>query len=314
MTIDTVLVAYNSDDVIGPAVRRAAELGGRTVVVDHGDGHSAVLAAALGAVAIHNPSNPGFGTGQNRGISFTASEFVLLCNPDAEIVPAAVFAGADLLRTRPDAAAVQGVVVNRGTGQPERSAGVEVGPVHLVGRAIGAKALLRRPWVLALARRSATLHDHVDRVPDGPVEVDSLAATAILVRRSAFVAVGGFDESFFLYGEDLDLCHRLRAAGWKLLGIPDVFAVHASGGSADSGWNREANWWRGTLQFGAGGWSGRAWTVAILAATLCWARLALRSPEHAPAAFKGMVLDPMRVRRHRPRRRRAAPAAGLAMR
>lgn len=300
MTVDTVLVAYGSEDVIGPVLTLAGQLGGRSVVVDHGDGASARLAAAMGAVAVHDPSNPGFGAGQNRGLAFTESELVLLCNPDAEIVPAAVLAGVGLLQSRPEVAAVQGVIVNRGTGRPERSAGVEVGPVHLIGRAVGAKALLGLPLVGSLARRSSTLRDHADRVPPGPVEVESLAATAVLVRRSAMEAVRGFDESYFLYGEDLDLCHRLRAAGWTLVALPDVWATHVSGGSAASGWDREANWWSGTMQFGAGRWSGAAWKVAVGAAGLRWARLAVRHPLHARATFRAMVVDPLRRRAGRP--------------
>jgi N-acetylglucosaminyl-diphospho-decaprenol L-rhamnosyltransferase len=305
MTVDTVFVAYNNEDVIARALARASELGGRVVVVDHGAGASAVLAATHGAIAIHDPSNPGFGAGQNRGIPFTDSEFVLLCNPDAEIVPNAVLAGVDLLRSRPVVAAVQGVILNRATGQPERSAGVEVGPVHLLGRALGAKSLLGLPAVAALARRSSLLRDHAERVPTAPVEVDSLAATAVLVRRSALDGVGGFDESYFLYGEDLDLCRRLRAAGWSLLAVPEVWASHASGGSAHSSWHREANWWRGTMQFGAGRWSATGWSVAMVAAVLRWVRLALRHPVHAPATFAALVRDPLR-------RRRAAPAGPKA--
>lgn len=306
MRVDTVLVAYNSEDVIAGALARAGELGGRVVVVDHGDGASARLAATRGAIAIHDPSNPGFGAGQNRGLAFTDSEFVLLCNPDAEVVPAAVQAGVALLRSRPVVAAVQGVIVNRATGQPERSAGVEVGPVHLLGRALNAKALLGVPAVAALARRSSLLRDHAERVPAGPVEVDSLAATAVLVRRSALDEVGGFDESFFLYGEDLDLCRRLRAAGWRLLAVPEVWASHTSGGSADSSWRREANWWRGTLQFGAGRWSAVGWSVAMLAAVIRWARLAVRHPTHAPATFAALLGGPAR-------RRHAAPPGATAL-
>lgn len=294
--VDTVLVAYNSADVIGGALRLAGELGGRAVVVDHGDGESALIASAMGAVGIHDPSNPGFGTGQNRGVSFTGSEFVLLCNPDAEIQLDAVREGVDLLRRRPEVAAVQGVIVNSLTGLPERSAGVEVGPIHLVGRAVGAKALLGLPVVAGLARRSAALADHAQRVPAEPTDVEWLAATALLVRRSAFDAVRGFDESYFLYGEDLDLCDRLRRAGWKLVTVPQVFAVHASGGSADAGWNREANWWRGTLQFGAGRWSGPAWSLAMAAAAGRWIRLAVRHPRHAGATFSALVADPVRRR------------------
>lgn len=294
MTIDTVFVAYNSEDEISQALARAGELGGRRVVVDHGDGASARAAALNGAIAVHDPTNPGFGAGQNRGVSFTESEFVLLCNPDAEIVPAAVNAGAELLRARPCVAAVQGVIINRATGQPERSAGVEVGPLHLLGRALGAKRLLGLPGVASLTRRSSTLRDHADRVPAGPAEVAWLAATAILVRRSAFEAVGGFDESFFLYGEDLDLCRRLRATGWTLLAVPGVWATHDSGASADSSWSREANWWHGTMRFAAGRWDGRDWALAVTAATLRWSRLAVRHPLHARAAFRAMVREPVR--------------------
>ena len=295
--LDAVLVAYRSDDVIRTAVEGAKALGGTVVVVDHGDGGSARQAALAGAVAVHDPSNPGFGAGQNHGLAFTESAYVLLCNPDAEIDAAAVRAGVEVLDRRPEVAAVQGVIVNQATGQPERSAGVQVRPLHLLGRALAAKALLGVPAVAALARRSAVLRDHADRVPQEEVEVESLAATVLLVRRAALNAVRGFDESYFLYGEDLDVCRRLRAAGWKLLALPDVWATHTSGGSADSSWTREANWWRGTLQFGAGQWSGTGWALAIAAVTLRWCRLAVGHPLHAPAAFRAMVLDPVRRRR-----------------
>ena len=294
--VDTVLVAYKSDDVMERALTLAARLGGRSVVVDHGDGASVRIAARMGAVAIHDPANPGFGTGQNRGVSFTESEFVLLCNPDAQIVPEAVLRGVQVLRDRPDVAAVQGVIVNRVSGRPERSAGVEMGPVHLVGRAVGAKALLGVRAVAAVARRSSLLKDHADREPDRPVEVETLAATAVLVRRSAYDMVGGFDESYFLYGEDLDLCHRLRAAGWKLLTLPGVCATHTSGGSATSTWSREANWWAGTLQFGASRWSGPAWAAAVVAAGIQATRLTVRHPGRARHAWSAMVVTPLRRR------------------
>lgn len=294
--IDTVLVAYRSEDVIEAALARAARLGGRAVVVDHGDGASARIAARAGATAIHDPSNPGFGTGQNRGISFTGSELVLLCNPDAEIVPGAVLAGAALLCARPEAAAVQGVIVNRSTGRPERSAGVEVGPLHLLGRALGARRSLRVPGVAALARRSATLRDHADRVPSGVVEVESLAATALLVRRAALDQVGGFDERFFLYGEDLDLCRRLRLNGWALLATGERWAVHESGGSARSAVSREAEWWRGTMSFAARWWAPGAWRAALAAATLRWATLALSHPSRAGSTLQAVVVGPARTR------------------
>lgn len=296
MAVDVVFVAFRSDDVIGSAVRAARRLGGRVVVVDHGDGGSARRSAELGAVAVHDPSNPGFGAGQNRGVARTTSEFVLICNPDAEVVPEAVQAGVAKLRARPEVAAIQGVIVNRDSGAPERSRGVEVAPIHLLGRAIGARRLLSLGPFRTLARGSGALRDHVERVPRGPEEVDSLAATAVLVRRTAFDEVGGFDESYFLYGEDLDLCRRLRRAGWRLVALPDRWAVHVGGASAESGSAQELYWWRGTMSFAARWWRREAWCVALAAAAVRWARLAARHPTRAGDAFSALLAEPVRER------------------
>jgi len=294
--VDTVLVAYGSEDVIGAAVVAAGSLGGRVVVVDHGDGRSADTAARLGAVTTVDPTNPGFGAGQNRGVAGTTSPYVLLCNPDAEIRPDAVRAGVDYLDGHPQVAAVQGVVVNRATGLPERSQGLAVRPVHLLGRAVGARRLLALPAVRRLARRSGVLRDHADRVPTAPVAVETLAATVLLVRRAAFDAVGGFDTRYFLYGEDLDLCRRIRDAGWTLVALPEVWAVHESGGSADSSLSREIHWWRGTMQYAARWWTGGQFAVALLAAAGRATTLTLRSPADAGAAWSAIVLAPVRGR------------------
>ena len=296
MPVDSVVVAYRSEAVIADAVRAARALGGRVVVVDHGDGASARRAAGLGAIAMHDPANPGFGAGVNRGVWSTGSDFVLICNPDAQVVPEAVLEGVRLLLERHDVAAVQGVIVNRASRAPERSQGVEMGPVHLVGRALGARRLLSSAAVRGLARRSRALGDHAERVPTAPREAESLAATALLVRRAAFDAVGGFDESYFLYGEDLDLCRRLRQAGWRLLAVPGVWAEHVSGASAESAVARELYWWRGTMSFAARWWRPPAWRVAVAAATVRWARLAARHPTRTRAAFAALVAEPVRDR------------------
>ena len=173
--------------------------------------------AAAGARVVCDPANPGFGAGQNRGVAATSAPFVLLLNPDAQADGAGVESGVQWLRSDPRIGAVQGVITNRTTGLPERSQGRELGPVHLLGRALGLRRLLRFAPVRAVSHRIGLFADHVERVPVVPVPVESLAATALLVRREAFTAVGGFDESYFLYGEDLDLCHRMRADSWTLL-------------------------------------------------------------------------------------------------
>jgi GT2 family glycosyltransferase len=174
---------------------------------------------------------------------------------------------------------------------------VELRPVHLIGRAFGARRLLGHRLGKMIAARVPTLRDHAERVPGGPTEVESLAATAVLVRRLAFVAVGGFDESYFLYGEDLDLCRRLRLAGWKLLALPEVWAAHVSGGSAESTHSRDFHWWQGTMRFGAYWWGGRDWAIALLAAVVRCSQLVLLDPHRATAAFRALVREPRSARR-----------------
>lgn len=297
--LDVVVVGYGSRDSIAGCMDRARALPGvgRIVVVDHGTDGSGDVAASLGATVLRDPSNPGFGAGQNRGVAATDAPVVLLCNPDAAVEPEGIAAGLALLELDPAVGAVQGVITNRVTGAPERSSGRELAPVHLLGRAFGARRLLRCKPVRTLARRLAPVADHVDRVPTAPVSVATLAATALLVRRAAFEAVGGFDEQYFLYGEDLDLCRRLRRAGWVLVAMPVPFAVHEGGASAASATARELTWWRGTMRFAALWWSPIAWWCAVGAAVLRWCGLALREPSVAARAWRELVAAPLHDRR-----------------
>ncbi len=301
-TLDVVVVAYGSRAAITSCVDAAHRLAGvgEVVVVDHGRDGSGELARAAGARVIADPSNPGFGAGQNRGVREAGAPFVLLANPDAVLDADGVEAGLALLEHDPSVGAVQGVIVDEESRRPQRSQGRELGPVHLLGRALGARRLLRSGAVRRLARLARPLADHVDRVPAAATAVEALAATALLVRRSAFLAVGGFDEGYFCYGEDLDLCRRMRAAGWRLVALPDRFAVHAGGGSFESAPARELSWWGGTMRFAARWWSAPAWGLALGAAGVAWLRLAVPAPSRARGAWQALVAQPRRDRRARP--------------
>ena len=99
---------------------------------------------------------------------------------------------------------------------------------------------------------------------------------AVLARRDALDALGGFDaEHYFLYGEDMDLCLRLRRAGWKLVALPDRWAAHISGASSASTRTREVEWWRGTMAYARRWWPRRWRLEAEGAALVVKARLAL---------------------------------------
>ena len=217
-------------------------------------------------------------------------------NPDARMVPGALASGIRFLDDHPDVAMVQGLIRTR-YGRLERSQGVELQVVHLVGRALGLRRFLSVPLVRRLARRSARLRDHVDREPVGAVDVASLAATAVLVRRIAFESVDGFDAAFFLYGEDLDLCRRLRHRGWRLVALPCEWAGHASGASSASWSERELHWWAGTMLFAARWWPLPSLAGGWVAAAVTSARLVARRPTHGPVVARLLLVDPIRCRR-----------------
>jgi GT2 family glycosyltransferase len=296
--IDALIVAYGTADSITTVVSSLTgdDRVSLVSVVDHGDDGSGLLAARAGAMVAVDPTNPGFGAGMNRAARAGCSPFLLLMNPDAELLPGALETGLAALSERDDVAAVQGLITTPSTGQLERAGGPEFGPLDLLGRATSAKKLLRFGPVARLTARVPALRHQVERSTAETAEVETLSGTALLIRRAAFEAVDGFDERYFLYGEDMDLCRRLRQAGWSLLYLPVPWARHENGSSSDGWWNRELRWWEGTMAFAARWWSPIAFAGARIAALVMFARLTLRRPAGSLVAGRALVVDPTRVR------------------
>lgn len=296
-SVDVVVVAYNCTrelHVLLPELLGLAEVG-EIVVVDHGDGTAAPLARSLGCTSLWDPTNPGFVAGQNRGASLVQGQALLVLNPDARLEPGALSGGLELLCSDPLVAAVQGVIRSTSSNRPERSAGIALRPFHLVGRALGLKPLTRLSVVDRILNRIPVTRDWVTRVSDDPMAVEALSATALLLRRSAFDAVGGFDESFFLYGEDIDLSRRLRRAGYRLVSLPIPWALHSDGSTSSSWWDRELRWFEGSLRYGQLWWSPIGRVVGILAASVMALRLAVSSPRRSSQAWVVLVARPLRT-------------------
>jgi len=299
--VSAVIVAYGNADVIAELVRnvRTSDVVGEVVVIDHGDDGAADQAEEAGAIVARDPSNPGFGAGQNRGRLLSGGVYVLMLNPDAEIVSGALDVGVEYLESHPEVGAVQGIIENVDTGSPERSSGEELGWLHLVGRALGARRLLSIHWLAAILARGTRFRDHVERVPSQPTSVEALAATAVLARRSVLDAIGGFDEQYFLYGEDLDLCRRMRSSGCDLVTLPVPWARHESGGSSEGWWARERWWWEGTMRYAAINWDNAAFAGALIAAALQWIRMLVHQPSGWSVAASSLLRQPLKVRRQR---------------
>jgi GT2 family glycosyltransferase len=175
------------------------------IVVDNGstDGSAARLAAIAGVELVRSDRNLGFAGGANLGIRrglAAGAAYVWLLNNDTEVEPGTLSALVEEAEVDPRIGIVGGVL-------PEAWGGGRI-----------------NQWTGV-----------VRPVTDPGERPDYIAGTCMLVRREVFERIGLFDEAFFFYYEDADLCRRARAAGWQLAVAPDARVEHEGGASVNRG-------------------------------------------------------------------------------
>jgi len=175
-----------------------------------------------------NQENIGFARAVNQGLAATDGDDVLILNPDCELSPGAIGILRAELHRHSDCVVV-GPCVTDSDGTLQGSARGD--PTMLTGL-FGRTTLLTRLFPRsALAERNVRSRS-VARADRSSVCVDWVAGSCMLAQRNALKAVGGFDERFFLYWEDADLCRRLRADGGEIRYVPDATIVHYVGHSS----------------------------------------------------------------------------------
>jgi len=211
------------------------------VVVANVPGSAGLLPDGVRLIANAEPR--GFGANVNQGVAATTAELVCSVNPDAIPRPGALDELRRFVEEHPRVAvAGPAMVYPDGTLQPSRRRFPTV---------LG--TLVRRtPLRLAfdpykLQRR----HYHLGEEPHDPVEADWMLGGFLMLRRTAFEQLGGFDEGFFLYGEDIDLCYRAWRAGWSCWYVPAAVVEHEHQAVTDRRlFTRRTLWhWRGILRF-----------------------------------------------------------------
>ncbi len=221
MELSVVIVTWNSAGHL-PACLAAldGELppSSEIVVVDNASTDGSVVAARSGgARVLINAGNEGFGRACNRGAAESTGNVLLFLNPDTVVRPGAVKTARRALVAAPRTGAV-GIRLVGDTGRPQPAADEFLNPARLPAR------IARR-----LVRGAAT-------APVVSGTVDWVYGAFLLLRRDAFDAVGGFDPDYHMYYEDMDLCWRLREAGWSVRYEPSAEAVHVGGASAAHRW------------------------------------------------------------------------------
>jgi N-acetylglucosaminyl-diphospho-decaprenol L-rhamnosyltransferase len=196
------------------------------VVVDNGstDGSRELIRNRFPAVRlIVNERNRGYGPAANQAIAACSAEAVLLLNGDTIVGPEVKAVLGRHLADHPRAAIV-GPRLQNPNGTLQRSAyPFPSAPDTLLGES-GLHLAVRR--VPGLRDRFLRTWSH-----DTSRQVPWVLGAALAIRRSAFEAVGGFDEGFFMYGEEVDLCRRLTAAGFEIRYEPAATVIHVGGAS-----------------------------------------------------------------------------------
>lgn len=265
--ISIVIPSWNGREVLAGCLESVRRTRGavalEVLVVDNASTDATVemLRARFPEVGIlENPTNEGFARACNRGAAAGVAPFILLLNSDTVLEPEALERLLATAREQPRAAVVGPLLLN-----PDGSFQSALAPfpdllqeiliLSGLGRALfGAAYPCAPPPALRGAERG-----------------DWVGGACMLVRRAAWDQVGGLDDGYFMYAEELDLCRRLRTAGWEVWCNPAAVVVHLGGASVRQlGTEGEARHYRGRLRYYRrhhGAAAARGLRVLIFAAT-----------------------------------------------
>jgi GT2 family glycosyltransferase len=224
--VDVVVVSYNSRDCLRDCVEPLAhEDGVHVIVVDNAspDGSLEVV-RDLPVTALQLESNGGFAHGVNAGWRAGSAPYVLLLNPDTRLDGRSLARLVEVLETDPGAGAVAPRIV-AGDGSLDYSQRRYPRLRSTYARALFLHRIFpRASWTDELIRD--------ERAYDHPGTPDWVSGACVLLRRSVLEELAGLDEGFFMYSEDIDLCRRLRQAGYALRYEPSAVVEHEGGASA----------------------------------------------------------------------------------
>lgn len=226
--VSIVIINWNTRDLLLHCIKCIYETRGaldlEVIVVDNAssDDSLVVLRKHFPCVyIIANERNVGFARANNQGVSASRAPYVLLLNSDAFLMPGALQVMLDLLMREPRAALIGAQLLNTdGSFQASHTRFPNQWREFLILSGIG-RALKGR-WYPS----------HGDESDKGAQVVDYVEGACMLVRRDTYLQVGGLDEAFFMYAEEVDLCYRLRQLSWQVWYQPTAQVIHLGGGSS----------------------------------------------------------------------------------
>ena len=231
MDLSIIIVNWNSNDYLKACLasvfRVPPKVSHEIVVIDSGsyDGCDRMLAKLYPSVRfIQSDLNLGFGKANNLAFAQSSGRVVLFLNPDTEVIGDAVDAMYDQLQRLPQAGAVGCRLLN-GDGSVQTSC---VQRFPTVTNQVLDADWLRVRWPDSPLWGTAALHSE-DQTPQ-PVE--AMTGACLMMEREVFQRVGQFGKEYFMYAEDVDLCHKIQAIGLQIYYLPQASVIHYGGGSS----------------------------------------------------------------------------------
>lgn len=248
--LSVIIVSFNTRDLLRDCLQtlfqHQGELSLRTIVVDNAseDGSADMVAAEFPDVTlIRGTVNLGFGPANNRGLEQATGRYIVLLNSDAFIEEDTLKQSVQRMDAEPDVGLAGGQLVGR-DGEWQPSARMFPSLLNECLTISGLSA--RRPQSRFFGRVDRTWADPLE-----PADVDWVPGAYSIIRASVLDQIGGFDERFFLYFEEVDLCRRIKAAGYRIVYWPEIRVVHIGGESSRtikrlsfSGFGSQLSLWR----------------------------------------------------------------------
>jgi N-acetylglucosaminyl-diphospho-decaprenol L-rhamnosyltransferase len=168
--------------------------------------------------------NVGFSRGNNIGLKAAQGRYLLLLNPDTEVIGDSLTQMTAYLDAHPEVGILGAHTLNSdGSHQSTRRRF----PTLAVG-------LFESTWLQGYAPKSVLDRYYVRDLPDdGTYEVDWVQGSALMARREVYEQIGGLDEGFVMYSEELDLCKRAKQAGWRVVYLGSARITHHGGKSSE---------------------------------------------------------------------------------
>ncbi len=227
-TVQIVTVSYHSGEHLD-ALLASLDIDAPVVIANNAPEDLSVVErfGDRTGVSVVDLPNPGYGGAVNAALRAAPSDspWVLVVNPDVRFHPGALDELLGVAERHPEAGVV-GPLILTPSGEPYPSARRLPSLRTGIGHALFSRIWKGNPWTHAyLADRES---------PPRERTAGWLSGSCMLIRREAFDAVGGFDDSYFMYFEDVDLCRRIGKAGWTMVYAPSAVVTHVGGHATES--------------------------------------------------------------------------------